>query len=148
MEPQNDLETYKLLWDRITHEVDEVYTINNLFLVMAGAVLAGTAAVFGKSLVHIVAGVLGIVIAWYWRASLTAQLQWKNWWIAEAAELEKRLGLVRIWRNIAGETRGEPDAPRPPPQVAAVSDPLHSMWLVFGIVSTFSFAYGIYLASQ
>lgn len=149
------LEIYKILNERVNHEIDELYTIHRVFLVIAGAFIALTAAMFGNGILHVIAGFTGIVIAYFWYTCSTAQEKWKRWWIEEAAKVEDEIKDFRIWREVTGDmsqTNNQDPKPKtesannikhPPPQVAAVSSPMHAMPIVFGLASLASFIFGL-----
>lgn len=150
------LEIYKILNDRVNHEIDELYTIHRVFLVIAGALIALTALKFGDGMLHLVAGLAGIVIAYFWYKCGTAQEKWKRWWIEETANVEDEIDSFSIWRKIVedtSQTNNQDAKPKaesmnnnikhPPPQVASVSSPMHVMPIIFGLASFASFIFGL-----
>ena len=83
--------TYQLLSERITKEIEELYIIHKIFLIISAAILAGITTNFGNKVLHIICGVIGIFIASYWRQSVVAQERWRNWWMEEIATVENKL---------------------------------------------------------
>lgn len=138
----NDIETYKLLWDRIDKEIEELYKIHNMYLIVAGALLAISASNLNNKFVHLTLGLLGVIIAISWFLAVTSQEKWKDWWMKELAALEKDLDLNPIWKRVIFK---KPDYLRPAPKITSVSNPYYYLFCLFGFISLCSFIYGIFL---
>lgn len=150
------LEIYKILNDRMNNEINELYTIHKVFLIIAGALVALTGAMFGDSRLHIVTGLAGISIACLWYISSRAQEKWKDWWTKKTATVEDEIPSVGVWRCIADTINKKETSAKPkgqsknniecqPPSVTSTSFPMRVMAVIFGLASLASFAFGLHL---
>ena len=96
-----ELELYKILNNRLGLEIEEIYKIHHLFLLIATALIVLISANLGEPRLHIVIGMVGFFLALAWSRSVEAQKAWKDYWVEQVVSVETSLN-IDAWQKIQG----------------------------------------------
>jgi len=146
----NFLEVYKILNDRINNETNELYAVNNLFVLIMTALFIFVSTKLDEPTILLIFGVVGMLICYAWRESVKYQRKWKLWCIEEAVIIEKNIDGIEIWEKTDPEHECQKrkcrnDSLHCPPERGKSSAFMRKLYWIFGAISLASTIYGLVL---
>ncbi len=134
LEIDKKLEAYKLVNSRLNSEVDEFYSIQQLFLAIQAIGVFGMLTVFyqfDEDWLMLVPLSVFFITAQSWKDINGKAETWRNYWVEAAKNLEKDevLGKITLWRDTEKDSlrgvRGVWKA------IAQLPDIFSLIWLLF-----------------